>query len=707
MAARRYSVASISQLFIYITTLFLIFLFPLFFLPITANFFEPNKLMLLLVGTGLNTLAWAVYVIASKELKLTITPFTIPLLLVGLVVILSGTIASNNYTEAFMGRGALIPALVVLVFVVVNAINTKKFIHHALYALIASATVLSLISIFQSLGFGPSMLLNRFLTTTIPDTLAFTPAGSPLALVTFLAAALITTMFLAFTTKESLEKIALFLLSAVMASGLVLVSVFSFPGKDTAPVFLPIEHGYVIALEALKDTKTALLGYGPESFVVAYNRTRPATMNLTPFWNIRFTNSSNELFHTVTTTGVLGLIAWIFLIAAIFKLIRKDFNAKHQSVAEEKVVKLVAISLLFLFLLIPATYVHYFVFTVIIMLWSLYLKFNHPHRVRNINLSLHSVSLVRPDESGERESQIAVLPYVIGIPLAAIVIAVLYFSFDVYAAEMSFKRALDAAIKNEGVNTYNLQRDAIVRNPYVTQYRRGYSATNLALANSIAGKEELTDQDRQNITQLIQQSIREAKAAVTLEPQDASNWENLTVVYRSLIGVAQNADAWTLASLAQAIQNDPINPRLRLELGGVYYALGQYDQAIRLYQQSAELKPDWANAYYNLSAAHREKGELDVAFDYMRQVVVLVEVDTADYARAQEELQTLADLLNVPTTEAESIPPQGELNIPSPAPTTIPGGEVELPEGTGPDNIEEEVQPPSGPTPTPIPTTQP
>ena len=199
---------------------------------------------------------------------------------------------------------------------------------------------------------------------------------------------------------------------------------------------------------------------------------------------------------------------------------------------------------------------------------------------------------------------------------------------------------------------------------------------------------ELTDQDKQNIAQLIQQSIREAKIAVTLEPANTANWENLTLVYRSLINAAQGADQWTIAALSQAIMSDPVNPGLRIDLGGVYYALGKYDQAIRLFQQAAELKPDYANAYYNLSHAYLMKKEIASAYDAMRQTLSFTPQDSADYAKAKSELEELVKLLpktNTPAASPEPVAPaRTQLQVPSPAPS--PAAPVTLPAESGPEN---------------------
>lgn len=686
--------------FIYIAGLIYFFLFPLFFLPTTINFFETNKLLLTVIMAAVCFIAWGLDVIGRRSIRLTFTPFTLPLTLVGLSVIVSLFFSGSNRLEALLGRGAFIPALVVIALLLPTLIEAKAFVRRALYALIASASILSLISITQSLGFGLSQILNRLLKISLPNTLAFTPAGSPLALIVFLTVIILTTIVLAMTYRHLAGRLVLFFAAAVMGAGLILLLFYSWPGKDTAPVFLPLEHGYAITLEALKNPKTALVGVGPEAYVVAYNQTRPARLNLTPLWNIRFTNASNELFQTITTLGVIGLVAWVLVTIAAFKTAKIPATQ-----ALGKVIKFGSITLLLMLLLVPGTYLYLFTLFMFLTLWSVYLKLYHREEVKNVDARLTGISLVREGHAGPREQTLSLLPYLVALPALVIGAALIYFPLQAYQAELTFKKALDALAKNQGVETYDLERLAITQNPYVTQYRRAYAATNLALANSIAGKENLTDEDRQNITQLIQQAIREGKAAVSLDPQNAVNWENLTTIYKSLINVAQNADSWTVAALAQAIRNDPLNPRLRLELGGIYYSLNQYDQAIRFYQQAAELKPDWANAYYNLAAAHRQKKEAALAYDYLVTAIRYLDPASADYAKVQGELQELADELNLKAADQAQVPPpQGDLVVPTQAPTPNPTQAVNLNQESA---LEGNADTLPTPAPNPSPTIQP
>lgn len=676
--------AKITENVIHLNTLLLVFLFPLFFLTSTTNFFQFNKLGLLVFATAINLIAWGIHIIATKKIQITTTPFTTPLLVYAIVVLISSFTSSGYVVHQLIGRGALIPAFVITILVTTSIISNKKFITQSIYAMITSATILSIVSIFQSFGFGLSNLLNRLFTTQIPADFSFTPAGSPLAMLAFVGPVLILTLFLAVKIKDNLEKIALFMVSAVLGSSVILGLLYSWPGRDTAPLILPPQTSYIVALETLKDSRTAFFGWGPESYINAFTRSKPVDFNLSEFWNIRFSSAGSELFQIITTTGILGFIAWLSIIVVILKQSKEKLPQHHQ------IIKLATITFVLLQLILPGTYTLLGGFFFMIMLWGINLKINQHESVRQIKLTSPDVSITH----GKNQQPILVVPTITAIIIFLMATTAIYLTGRVYSAEFDFARSLHAAERDDGTATYELQNRAIIKNPYYPRYRRAYSATNLALANSLSIPEneeaEISEEDQILIAELIQQSIREAKAAITLDPQNVVNWESLVLVYRSLIGVAQDADEWTVAALVESIATDPTNPTLRLELGGIYYALGQFDQAIRLFQQATELKPDWANAYYNLHAAHLQKDEPLAAFNYLRQTLAFLDSDTADYTRAREELEALAEeirpLLEEALAEQEALAePTGELQTPP----TIPEGQtpLELPEESGPQDL--------------------
>ena len=69
-----------------VVSLITIILLPLIFLPFTANFFDLNKQLLLIVATALLLILWAIQSLANRSITLHLLPFSMPLMIFGSVV---------------------------------------------------------------------------------------------------------------------------------------------------------------------------------------------------------------------------------------------------------------------------------------------------------------------------------------------------------------------------------------------------------------------------------------------------------------------------------------------------------------------------------------------------------------------------------------------------------------------------------------------
>jgi len=230
---------------------------------------------------------------------------------------------------------------------------------------------------------------------------------------------------------------------------------------------------------------------------------------------------------------------------------------------------------------------------------------------------------------------------------------------------------------------------SIQKNPYVDRYRSSYAQVNLAIANSLAASnEELPEETRNTIAQLIQQAIREGKAAVSLNPQKSSNWEILASIYRAVAPLAEGANDFAAQTYTQAISLDPYNPLTRISLGGIFYSAGQYENAIDEFTLAARVKPDHANAYYNLAIAYKDNNQIDLAIAAMSQVLTIVDSDSPDFDLATKTLEELRERktnadttgstnnLTAPQEAEEIINPQIELPVSAEPPTASAGAEL-------------------------------
>ncbi|MBM3209088.1 tetratricopeptide repeat protein [Candidatus Shapirobacteria bacterium] len=624
MSKSEYVLNYLARVVIYI----FVFLLPLFFLPIFSDYVVFPKMLLLFAFTFLLLILWLAKNILSHRVELKLTALDLPVLLLAISYVLSAIFQSPNKVEAFLnplGPGIII-LLTLLYFLVVNsAIYNLQFTIYN--SLAASASVLSLISLFWFLEFWKVWGIN------LPDWLAqktFTPTGGllPQALFLAVALALIVPRLLASLKQKVFSLFAIcYLLFAIVISLGLFISCYQLLAT-AKPLLLSFSAAWAIAIEGFKNWRISLLGVGPGNYFTAFNVFKPFSLNASPLWGIRFGASANWYLQLLSEVGIIGLGAYLFLIWRVVKA-RSKLPSGYM-----------------------ATLLSCYIATLLIFALQLFLPPNFLLIVTcYLLLVIIASSLPRKEvvEGGR------ILPWLITVISLVLILGSGFFVYKAALAEFYLNKSFVAAAANDGTQTYNYQRNAIENNPYIDRYRVAYSQTNLALANAIAGSPpegKLTDQNRADITTLVQQSIAAAKSAIALNPTKITNWENLASIYRQLINFADGAANFAIGAYQQAINLDPANPLLRIDLGGLYYSQGNWDEAVRSFEGAVALKRDLANAHYNLSAALKEKKDWVRAAQEMEATLNLVPADSGDYQKAKGELEALQKKLTEEAKEA-------------------------------------------------------
>lgn len=433
-----------------------------------------------------------------------------------------------------------------------------------------------------------------------------------------------------------------------------------------------------IAVSSFRDSP--FWGTGPATYLFDFTNYKPVEFNSTKLWNLRFDFSFNEYLQVLATLGGVGLVALLSLtalfISAAYRTYttylsnRSDLSDRSDKSDSNKVA--LAISGLVFFVILalhPAT-------LPLLIIGILILAAFMVSNLSNLSLGdLHSsdiktkflqITAHLTGSSSAEEIRVDALPGILLTVVIALVIFTGFFGGKLVVADYHHRLALNAISQNQGVIAYNELIAAEKLNPYSDLYHTDLAQTNFALANAIAFAKgptqsspsgSLTDTDKQNIQVLLQQSINEGRTAVALSPKSAVNWEILALLYRQIAGVAQNALVFSLDSYGRAIFQDPLNPNLRLSVGGVYYAVKNYDMAIRFFTDAINLKPDFANGYYNLSVALRDKGDLANAQILAEKVLTLVDKNSPDDKVANDYLNDLKSRNTTKTTESPAEPP--------------------------------------------------
>lgn len=422
---------------------------------------------------------------------------------------------------------------------------------------------------------------------------------------------------------------------------------------------LPFATSWKISVSSFRDNP--FWGSGPSTYLFDFTNYKPIEFNQSKFWNLRFDSAFNEYLGVLATLGGVALLAMLSLTALFISSAYKFINLYKRQLGEpDKRLGLgLAVAGITLFIILGLHASTLVVWVVGLIILSSFMAINalsssqedtHWNSHSGIDkLFLAVASTVSPDTKSETV-KIDALPSISLTLSVALVAFVLFFGGKLAVADYHHRLALNAVSGNQGLIAYNELVAAEKFNPYNDLYRTDIAQTNFALANAIAiakGPTEaspggsFTDGDRQNIQTLLQQAINEGRNAVSLSPRNAVNWEILGTLYRQISGVAQNALLFSLDSYGRAIQNDPLNPSLRLNVGGVYYAIKNYDLAIRFFTDAINLKPDFANGFYNLSVALRDKGDLNGAIAAALKVTTLVDKNSSDYKIATDYLTDL------------------------------------------------------------------
>lgn len=681
---------------------------PLLFLNQTTEFYEMPKLTFLLVSTVLLLGMWIFSWILKGKVVITRTPLDIPLLVLLGVIIASTYFSESRYAAIYgnfprvHGSAVSWAVYILLYFVTVSHLRTMAKIRMFLYVLYASAVAVAVITLTSFFGL--------FLPFSFAQAPNFTPTGSSFATVAFLLlllpfpilsiinpnrylsvpfALVLTILFgvvialtgtiasylalLAvfaicfFVSKPQQIKgtLALFLVPVVvigltlalayipLAGNVVEQRVSNFPKE----IQLPFPISWKVSASAFRDAP--FIGTGPSTYLFNFTSYKPVEFNQTPFWNVSFDTAYNEFLHVLGTIGFLGLLLLIFVCLIVLNYARRNFYIDTSDVHQHSphvLIPALAISAVMSVVLFAIHVTTLVSLVVTLFLFAALLASQRSVREKVMELSLGLKA------STTDNKQFDLLPVIIFILFLVGAAPLLYKTYTVVAADYYHRQAL-AQANQSGTLTYeNLQR-AESLNPVIDLYRVDMAQTNFALANAIATQKgptqenpegTLTDQDRQTIQTLLSQAINEGRASVALSPRSSRNLEVLAAIYRNISGVSENALTFSLDAYGRAIQRDPLNPALRVNVGGIYYSIGNYDLAIRFFTDAANLKPDYANAYYNLAIALRDSGDLENARLVAAQAVALLadNKESIDYQVATALVQDIE--AQVPEAQAES-----------------------------------------------------
>lgn len=407
---------------------------------------------------------------------------------------------------------------------------------------------------------------------------------------------------------------------------------------------------YKNAIEQTKQVikERPIFGSGPETYSYDFSKYRSASMNNGVNWSLRFDKSANDWLNSISTTGILGTLAYAFLL--IVAVVTGIFNYRKATDEDMKYVTLgataavVAVGIMGLF--------YYSSFGIALILWvSLALigvarKSQEKAADDTKDLNLRNISL-----------EAKVFSTVFFVLLFAGAVFGMYFAGKSYAADVTYQKGIAKTDKTETLaDAEKVLIKAVKQNSYREVYRLSLSRILLVEANLENQKAE-KEKDVKKIQDYLSRAIDQGKEAVNTNSNGVANWEGMIIIYRNAALYAAVAIDWIEKSYNEALKLEPTNPVLVNGLGQVYLTKNDTAKAEGQFNKALSLKKDFADPHFNIALIYKDKKDYAKAITEMETYLKAV----PDSTDAKTELDNIKKLqANQETTTSESSSLRGQ-----------------------------------------------
>jgi tetratricopeptide (TPR) repeat protein len=611
----------------------LTFLIPLFALPNVPSVLELNKQALLVLLGGIAFLAWIGKLAWEGRIRIKKNFLLVPILLLLIVLSLSTIFSAYRDQSMWGGLGTEGLSLVtfiafIAVFLVVNnSFNTREKVSGLVLVLIGSSFLASIYAVMQI--FGKFIFKNPVLAQN-----SFNTVGSVYAFSVFIGAMLI------LTTAAMLEKrpfwikiflgissllfvfvlisinfraslimflvgMAILLGLAIISSGseeknktlivpmviltLVLLSTLIGKSGSIMKVQLPVEVGlsqsasFDVAKTAWKSK--ALLGSGLSNYDLNYLAGKPPEINQTDFWSVRFNEAASRFFTLATSIGLLGTAAFLFLIGAmlvhIFSSLIKIFEKRDSGVYT-----LIGITAAWVYLTMA-----YFFYASNITLdyswWILTAGF----------VTLAAIVFGKKEEiiSETSSPRLSLILSFVFVLIIVGFISLIFLEGQKYVAAAAYNQALASDAKGANVEDLVGKLNRVVGlDPNRDLYHRNLSVALFAFLNqkiSDKGMQNLSENDRADISNLYFAAEDQVRTAISLDPSNPDNLIQLAQINQNVIGSKDGADQAALDNYMSALKFSPLDPSIYYQIGQINLAMADLDTAKNASQQKQGSQP--------------------------------------------------------------------------------------------------------------------
>ena len=345
-----------------------------------------------------------------------------------------------------------------------------------------------------------------------------------------------------------------------------------------------------------------LLGTGVETFGYSYYWTRPTGHNLLSEWDFLYNKAHNEFLNILSTTGMLGFAAYIFLIIADLRLFLRQMK-RQNPLAFPLLVGFISILITNFFgFSVVIIGVFFFMFPGLAMFYGKETVYPQKNFGNGWNLSNKQI------KSGQLKTS-AMQYLLLGLILAGLIFSLrqvwLFWRADInYSESKLYQQAgyLGQALTLAQKATALLPSEA----NFHAQLGEIYADIAWAMHQKLSTGPTEGSALVQNQT-IIQRDIYASNAAdeiniaVRQNPWHLNLWKSKAKIELTIAIFNNDYFQTALATLAHANELAPTDAKIVYNIGLVYEQLGKMDQAKQAYQKALDLKPDYEAVRYDLT----------------------------------------------------------------------------------------------------------
>jgi len=644
----------------------LTFLLPLFWSPLTSSAYDFGKYQVLFVLASVSFLAWsAKIVLKDKAISFNLNLLDFSVIAFLLVGVLSSIFSVDKYVSLFGSYGIFSDGLIGMLsfgavyFLIRGAKNqsTEKFgltIENLLKVFFASFAIVLFVAYFSVSGLGNKFSINdASIQQRIFNTTSFSLEGLSVFIST--AMVLLTGVIICsdFKIKKTFLKVLLFaslvllIIIDVMPSWIILsvglsfltilaLSTNSFK-EDMHRLLLPIffviisvlfifiglgngstdsfftfpqeqyleqSASYDIALSTIKEgPKNLLIGSGPATWLNDFLKNKPSFFNEeSVLWNARLNYAGSYIAGLVATTGVLGTLSYLSLIA--FSLIG-FFLLKDKKNSIPYISAIIAV--------LAGQFVYYQNTVLMFLAWFIFGLGSVAWKD-----SLSKKFSIKESFSSERKPEFNLGFSVILILISLSVITGLYFTTKECLADNNYVQAQKATSLSDAVSYLE---KSVEQDPYRVTYRVVLSQVYLSQVY-----EENNKPEKEQDVIIVQEKMNNVTGQIAILESDFSNyvsaWELIGVINRDVLGDAEAA----IEAFEKALDIDRRNPTLHLEIGKLHVSLNDLIKSRESFVKAQEMKPNYIEAFL-LEALTYEQEDPDEVISKLKDVELKFPLD--------------------------------------------------------------------------------